>query len=122
MDTEEKAKKRLEIILRVQSGSMTATDGAEALGVARNTYYEWEKRALEGMMSALTDKEPGRPAKPRDLEKEALIAERDDLKNRLYMAKKAVILQKMLDDYELQQKSPSNVSPVSNKKKKKQKK
>ncbi|MEI7673133.1 MAG: hypothetical protein WCK00_13560 [Deltaproteobacteria bacterium] len=122
MDGFEKAQKRLEVILKVQGGHLTATAGAEALGVSRNTYYEWEHRALEGMMTALTDREVGRPAKPHDPEKEALLAEREDLKNRLYMAEKAKILQKILDDYELRQNSPLPASVDTVKKKKSRKK
>ena len=121
METSEKARQRMEVILQVQAGQMKATEGAEALGVARNTYYEWEHRGLEGMLTALTDRDGGRPAKPHDLEKEALQKEVEDLKIRLELAEKAQILQKMLDDFERQQKSPSPDTGITSKKKKKRK-
>ena len=121
METSEKARHRMEVILQVQGGHLKATEGADALGVARNTYYEWEHRALEGMLTALTDREGGRPAKPHDPEKEALRKEVEDLKIRLELAEKAQILQKMLDDFERQRKSSSPDSGVTGKKKKKRK-
>lgn len=121
METSEKARQRMEVILKVQAGHLKATEGAEALGVARNTYYEWEHRGLEGMLTALTDRDGGRPVKPRDPEKEALQKEVEDLKTRLELAEKAKILQKMLDDFERQQKSPSTDSGITDKKKKKRK-
>ena len=121
METSEKARQRMEVILQVQAGQLKATEGAEALGVARKTYYEWEHRALEGMLTALTDRDGGRPVKPHDPEKEALQNEVEDLKIRLELAEKAQILQKMLDDFERQQKSPSPDSGITGKKKKKRK-
>lgn len=51
---------------------MTATDAAKELGISRNTYYDWEKRALKGLMTALEDSAPGRPSTPVDSEKETL--------------------------------------------------
>lgn len=121
METSEKARQRMEVILQVQAGQLKATEGAEALGVARKTYYEWEHRALEGMLTALTDRDGGRPVKPHDPEKDALQKEVEDLKIRLELAEKAQILQKMLDDFERQQKSPSPDSGITGKKKKKRK-
>src|SRR5512141_2846233 len=68
----ELARKRAEIILQVRSGQITATQGAQLLGISRKTYYQWEKRALAGMLSQLEDLPSGRPAQPQDLEKLAL--------------------------------------------------
>jgi DNA-binding XRE family transcriptional regulator len=54
MEQERKlARERASIILQVRSGALTATEGAERLGVSRKTYYEWEDRALEAMALAL---------------------------------------------------------------------
>ena len=55
------AKHRAEVILKVRSGRLSASAGAKELGVSRKTYYQWEQRALEAMLKALTEKEPGRP-------------------------------------------------------------
>ena len=50
------------LVLRVQSGTLTATAAANLLGLSRKTYYQWESRALAGMLAALR---PGRPGRPR---------------------------------------------------------
>lgn len=65
-EAETLARRRAQVIVQVQSGQMTATEAAACLGVSRKTYYQWERRALQGMMQALQDKESGRPSKPPD--------------------------------------------------------
>jgi transposase len=76
---EELARRRAEVIVQVQSGRLTATEAAKRLGVSRKTYYQWERRALGGMIEALQDKEGGRPSKPRDPQKENLQKRLEDL-------------------------------------------
>jgi len=76
---EELARRRAEVIVQVQSGRLTATEAAKRLGVSRKTYYQWERRALGGMIDALRDKEVGRPSKPRDPQKENLQKRLEDL-------------------------------------------
>lgn len=66
------ARRRAELIVQVQSGLMTATEAARQLGVSRKTYYQWERRALSGMVDALQGKTGGRPSKPRDRQREQL--------------------------------------------------
>lgn len=66
------ARRRAELIVQVRSGLLTATQAARQLGVSRKTYYEWEKRALCGMMGALENREGGRPSRRVDPEKEEL--------------------------------------------------
>lgn len=51
---------------------MTATEAARQLGVSRKTYYQWERRALSGMVEALRGKTGGRPSKPKDPEREKM--------------------------------------------------
>jgi len=73
MEKERKlARERASIILQVRSGALSATEGAERLGVSRKTYYEWEDRALQAMALALENQAPGRPPVPLDTEKEEL--------------------------------------------------
>ena len=55
------AQNRAEIIIKVRSGFLTATEGASLLGVSRKTYYKWENRALEGLLAGLDGKKAGRP-------------------------------------------------------------
>lgn len=76
------ARRRAEVIVQVQSGLLTATEAARQMGVSRKTYYQWERRALGGMINALQDKEGGRPSKPRDPQKEGLEKRLEDLESR----------------------------------------
>jgi transposase-like protein len=71
--------KRAELILKVQSGQMTAKAAARELGVSRKTYYVWERRALAGLMEAVADREGGRPSNPVRAEVEALKKEQERL-------------------------------------------
>ena len=66
------ARLRAELIVEVRSGGMTAKQAAKRLGVSRKTYYKWEKRALEGMVEALSDRCGGRPPARIDQEKQTL--------------------------------------------------
>jgi transposase len=81
-EQEELARRRAQIIVQVQSGQLTATEAARRLGVSRKTYYQWERRALGGMIEALQDKEGGRPSKPQDEQKEVLKKRLEDLEER----------------------------------------
>ena len=95
------ARERAAIILQVRSGALTATEGAERLGISRKTYYEWEDRALEGMTRALENQAPGRPPVPSDAEKEELQSKVRDLEKRLYLAEKTIEVKDLLSAYDL---------------------
>ena len=102
MEKERKlARERASIILQVRSGVLTATEGAERLGVSRKTYYEWEDRALKAMALALENHSPGRPSVPRDAEKEALQSKVRDLEKKLYLAEKTIEVKDLLSAYDL---------------------
>ncbi len=47
-----KAKQRAELIFLVRSGKITATEAAQTLGISRQQYYQWERRALSALLSA----------------------------------------------------------------------
>jgi transposase len=101
MEKERKlARERASIILQVRSGALTATEGAERLGVSRKTYYEWEDRALEAMALALENHPAGRPPVPLDAEKEELRREAQELKKKLYLAEKTIEVKDLLSAYE----------------------
>ena len=70
--SQEKARLRVEVIMKVRCGLMTAQQAAEYLGVSRKTYYKWEERGLSALLSSLADQASGRPFQPVDLEKQAL--------------------------------------------------
>jgi transposase len=101
MEQEKKlARERAAIILQVRSGALSATEGAERLGVSRKTYYEWEGRALEAMALALENHPPGRPPVPLDGEKEKLQTQVRDLEKKLYLAEKTIEVKDLLSAYE----------------------
>lgn len=64
--------RRASVILRVQVGLLTASEGARELGVSRKTYYQWENRALSALVKTLQDGSGGRPKRRVDEEKAAL--------------------------------------------------
>jgi transposase len=101
MEKERKlARERAAIILQVRSGALSATEGAERLGVSRKTYYEWEDRALQAMALALENHAPGRPPVPLDPEKEELQRKVRDLEKKLYLAEKTIEVKDLLSAYE----------------------
>jgi transposase len=102
MEKEKKlARERASIILQVRSGALTATEGAEQLGISRKTYYEWEDRALKAMALALENHSPGRPSVPLDAEKEALQSKVQDLEKKLYLAEKTIEVKDLLSAFDL---------------------
>jgi transposase len=66
------ARSRAELIIQVQAGRLSATAAAQRMGVSRKTYYKWEQRGLSGIVASLREGKQGRPAEPRDPEKESL--------------------------------------------------
>jgi len=119
---QELARKRAAVIFAVQSGQITAEEGARRLGVSRKTYYEWEHRALEAMTEALEDRAPGRPGTPRDEEKERLQEENTELQNKLFVALKTVEVRDMLHAYELHNDRAKKRAEESEEKKRKRRK
>ena len=55
------ARQRAALILQVRAGRLSASAAARQLGVSRKTYYQYEQRALQGMLQALQPGTPGRP-------------------------------------------------------------
>ena len=102
MEQEKKlARERASIILQVRSGALSATEGAERLGISRKTYYEWEDRALQAMALALENQAPGRPPVPLDTEKEELQRRVRDLEKKLYLAEKTIEVKDLLSAFDL---------------------
>ena len=102
MEKERKlARERAAIILQVRSGALSATEGAERLGISRKTYYEWEDRALKAMALALENHSPGRPSVPLDAEKEDLQSRVQDLEKRLCVAEKTIEVKDLFSPFAL---------------------
>ena len=93
-----KAQKRMSVILRVEAGVMSATDGAAELGISREAYYKWANRAMESMAESLLDRPNGRPPLPTDPEKESLAKELEDTKADLDRAILALDIRKTLEE------------------------
>lgn len=62
---------------------MSASEAAKRLGVSRKTYYKWEKRALQGMVDALSNRLSGRPSARMDQEREELKRQSEKLRNKV---------------------------------------
>ena len=80
------ARKRVELIIQVQSGQITASEAARKLGISRKTYYKWEQRGLEALLGAVTDRSPGRPATPADPEKDAMEQSLSEMERQMRLA------------------------------------
>jgi len=91
-------KRRLEVILRVRAGRLTATEGARELGVSRKTYYQWENRALAALGEALVDRAGGRPPEEVDEEKEALKRRIAELEERLLVLEQTQRIREALSE------------------------
>jgi len=97
---QERARERALVMLRLRSGAMTAKQGAQALGVSRKTYYQWEERALKAMALALENHVAGRPCVSTDEEKESLRQRIRELEKKLDLAEKALEVKELLAAYE----------------------
>lgn len=90
------ARRRADRILKVRRGELSAKDAAAQLGISRKTYYEWESRALEGMLQGLQDREAGRPSVPVDPEKRGLQERIVELEKELHQAKLRLTTERLL--------------------------
>lgn len=89
--------------MKVRSGFITATEGAALLGVSRKTYYKWENRALEAIMSELEEKPPGRPETPEHEHREAELQRRiETLEKEKQLLEKQMELKDMVHQLKLE--------------------
>jgi transposase-like protein len=94
----EKAARRLEQIMAVMRGEKTTTQAAADLGVSRETFYEWNNRALASLREALADRPAGRPpAPPEDQEKVRLQRENDELKKQVKAMEGGILIRDLMD-------------------------
>jgi transposase-like protein len=63
---------RASLILQVRAGQITAQEAAHQLGISRQAYYKWEKRALRALLQSLEDQPKGRPPAETDPQKDQL--------------------------------------------------
>jgi transposase len=100
--TQQAARERAEVIMKVRCGLMNASQAAEQLGISRKTYYKWEQRGLSGMLSGLTDQPPGRPCQPVDSQKQALEKQLEQLQRDNALLKHKIALKDVLTDLKLE--------------------
>lgn len=81
---------RASLILQVRSGQITAQQAAQQLGISRQAFYKWERRALKALLNALQDQPAGRPKGTTDPEK-------DQLQNRVEQLERQVRLYEQRD-------------------------
>jgi transposase len=90
------ARLKAELIVKVRSGLLSASEAAKQLGVSRKTYYKWEKRALSGMVDGLSDRSAGRPVKEVDPEKERLKNKVEQLEKQLTVLSQTMQIRELL--------------------------
>jgi transposase len=99
--TQQTARLRAEVIMKVRCGLLTAREAAEQLGVSRKTYYKWEERGLAGLLSSLTDQASGRPCQPVDSEKQSLEQQLEQAHRECAILQHKMALKEVLTDLKL---------------------
>ena len=99
--TQQAARQRAQVIMKVRCGLMNASQAAEQLGVSRKTYYKWEQRALRAMLDGLTDQPSGRPIHLVDKQKQALEKQLAEALRDNELLKHKMVLKDVLTDLKL---------------------
>jgi transposase len=100
--TQQVARQRAEVIMKVRCGLMSASQAAEQLGISRKSYYKWEQRALSAMLAGLTDQPPGRPSRPVDTKKQALEEQLQQVRRDNELLKHKMALKDVLTELKLE--------------------
>lgn len=101
---DKKAVERAEIIMKVRSGLISATEGANALKTSRKSYYKWENRGLSGMLDNLEDKDSGRPELSAPSQREKELEKRiQELERANQLLEKKMELKDLVHQYQLEE-------------------
>ena len=100
--TQQSARQRAEVIMKVRCGLMTASQAAEQLGISRKTYYKWEQRGLSALLDGLSDQSPGRPSQPVDTRSQELEKELTHVRRDNELLKQQMALKDVLTDLKLE--------------------
>ena len=91
---------RASLIVQVRSGQITAQQAAQQLGISRQAFYKWEKRALKALLNALQDQPPGRPRGTTDPEKDQLKTRVEELERKVRLYEQRDTLRTLLKQME----------------------
>jgi transposase-like protein len=91
---------RASLILQVRAGQLTAQQAAQQLGISRQAFYKWEKRALKALLNALQDQPPGRPKGITDPEKDQLKTRVEELERKVQLYEQRDQLRILLKEME----------------------
>src|SRR5688500_12065818 len=94
------SQKRASLILQVRSGQITAQQAARELGISRQAYYKWERRASQAMLNAVEDQPKGRPKAEQDLDKQQLESRVEELQRQVGLYEEREKLRKLLKEME----------------------
>ncbi|HWT79133.1 MAG TPA: helix-turn-helix domain-containing protein [Candidatus Methylomirabilis sp.] len=94
------SEQRANLILQVRTGQITAQEAARQLGISRQAFYKWEKRALKALLHALRDQPPGRPKGTTDPEKNQLKSRVEELEHKVQLYEQREELRKLLKQME----------------------
>jgi transposase-like protein len=108
------SQQRASLILQVRSGQITAQQAAQQLGISRQAFYKWERRALKALLHALEDQPPGRPKDPSDPEKNQLKSRVQELERQVRLYEQRDQIRTLLKNME--EPDPSGSSTKKNSK------
>src|SRR5512134_793219 len=94
------SQQRASLILQVRAGHLTAQEAARQLGISRQAYYKWEKRALRALLQSLEDQPKGRPPTARDPDKEQLQSRVQELEKKVRLYEEREELRTLLKQME----------------------
>lgn len=103
--TQNKARQRAQLIMKVRCGLMTASQAAAQLGVSRKTYYKWEQRGLAALLNGLSDQEPGRPEKPDKTAEQNFEKQLAEIKRENQLLEQKMILKDLAAEFNLRSKT-----------------
>jgi transposase len=86
--------------MQVRSGQITAQAAAQQLGISRQAYYKWERRALKALINALEDQPAGRPREATDPEKDQLQDRVQELERKVRLYEEREKLRALLKEME----------------------
>ena len=94
------SERRASLILQVRAGQMTAQEAARQLGISRQAYYKWERRALRALLQSLEDQPKGRPPSETDPDKEQLQSRVKELERRVRLYEERDQIRTLLKEME----------------------